>query len=200
MKLPSKHIDFAKLADLAEDRAANAERETIKQHLSDCSTCAGELERLQQVLALMKTDTSQDAPRDLLAFAKGIFNRSTATGEPSLLRRIVAALIFDSSANLTPAFGVRASQSTARQLLYSAEERDIDIRVTAEADKWIVAGQLLGGDCTEGRIEISGQSASAMVALNEMCEFSFPPLPSGNYSLRLRLPETELEISSFELS
>lgn len=199
MKFPSKHIDFAKLTDLAENHAAAAERTALDQHFATCASCAGELGRLQQTLALMKADTSEDAPRDVLAFAMGIFDRPAATREPPLLRRVVAALTFDSNANLTPAFGVRASQSTTRQLLYSADERDIDLRVNAEADKWVVSGQLLGGGCVEGEIEIVGKSRSVTASLNELCEFSFPPLPSGNYSLRLLLNDTQLEIPSFEL-
>jgi hypothetical protein len=151
------------------------------------------------VLGLMRTDTAVDAPRDLLAYAVNIFSRREDVREPSLLRRIVAALTFDSSANLAPAFGVRSGQSVSRQLLYSAEDNDIDLRLTPADENWIVAGQVLGQDCVGGRVEIEGESERAAVALNELCEFTLPPLPAGSYTLRLQLANVEVQIPQLEL-
>jgi hypothetical protein len=198
MKTTSQHIPFARLADLAEDRASAEERTTSMTHLAACSHCAAELQRVGQVLELMRTDTATDAPRDVLAYAINIF-RGRELSEPSLLRRIVAALSFDSSMNMTPAFGVRSGQATARQLLYSAEQSDIDLRISCQDDEWIVAGQLLGQDCVGGRVEIEGESGLAVAALNELCEFTLPPLPPGSYTLRLLLRDAEVEIPQLEL-
>jgi len=198
MKTTSQHIPFARLADLAENRASAEERTASMKHLSACSHCAGELQRVGQVLELMRTDTATDAPRDVLAYAINIF-RGRELSEPSLLRRIVAALSFDSSMNMTPAFGVRSGQATSRQLLYSAEQSDIDLRISCQDDEWIVAGQLLGQDCVGGRVEIEGESGLAVAALNELCEFTLPPLPPGSYTLRLLLRDAEVEIPQLEL-
>lgn len=198
MKTTSQHIPFARLADLAENRASAEERTASMKHLSTCSHCAGELQRVGQALELMRTDTATDAPRDVLADAINIF-RGRELSEPSLLRRIVAALNFDSSMNMTPAFGVRSGQATSRQLLYSAEQSDIDLRISCQDDEWIVAGQLLGQDCVGGRVEIEGESGLAVAALNELCEFTLPPVPSGSYTLRLRLQDAEVEIPQLEL-
>lgn len=197
MKLPSQHIAFAKLADVAEGRTTGEQRAVLEAHLGSCSKCSTELKKLQDVCELMKSDRSEDAPRDVLALARNIFKPGNLA--PSLIRHIVAALTFDSSMNLTPAFGVRASASEARQLLYSAEERDVDIRIAALGDQWIVTGQLLGGDCSGAQIQAEGDSGSAQATLNDFCEFSLPPLPSGSYTLRLLLPDAQLEIQSFEL-
>ncbi|MGH9932627.1 MAG: hypothetical protein ACREA9_25770 [Pyrinomonadaceae bacterium] len=199
MKTNSQHIPFARLADLAENRASAEERTASMTHVSACSDCAAELQRLGRVLELMRTDTAPDAPRDLLAFARAIFRRPEGSSEPSLLRRIVAALTFDSSMNLTPAFGVRSGQSASRQLLYSAEGSDIDLRISSQKDQWIVAGQLLGPGCAGGQVEIEGEGQAATAALNDICEFTLPPLPSGSYMLRLRLRDTQVEIPRLEL-
>ena len=56
--------------------------------------------------------------------------------EPSLLRRVLAVLSFD-SLNVAPAFGTRSGATGSRQMLYSAEENDIDLHYSA--------GQLMGG-------------------------------------------------------
>jgi hypothetical protein len=198
MKTSSKHIPFADLADLVEKRAPREKEIASQAHVSDCSACAQKLERVEQVLELMRTDTAVDAPRDVLAYAVNIFRRQGAA-QPSLLRRIVAALNFDSSSNLAPAFGVRSGQGTSRQLIYSAEENDIDIHITPEDENWIVAGQVIGDECVGGRIEIEGEGELATAALNDLCEFTLPPVRPGNYTLRLRLGDAEVEIPRLEL-
>jgi hypothetical protein len=201
MKTDSNHIPFAELADLAEQRAAEDEGAKLggaPAHLADCSVCTQQLDRLGQVLQLMRTDSSTDAPRDVLAYAVNIF-RPAESSKPSILRRIVAALSFDSSSNLAPAFGVRAGQSSSRQLLYSAEENDIDIRITPEGESWVVAGQVLGEDCAGGRIELEGEDELAAADLNDQCEFLLPPVPAGIYAVRLRLGSAEVEIPQLEL-
>lgn len=198
MKIDSQHIPFGKLADLAEKRAAANERTASIAHLSSCAVCSQQVERLEHVLGLMTTDTATDAPRDVLAYALNIFSENAR--EPSLLKRIVAALSFDSSSNLAPAFGVRSGQATSRQLLYSADENDIDLRITPEQENWIVAGQVLGEDCVGGRIELEGQSGQLTAAdLNDLCEFRLPPVPAGSYTVRLRLGNVEVEIPQLEL-
>lgn len=199
MKPTSQHIPFATLADLAERRATADERATSMAHLSACPECTAEFHRLEKVLELMRTDIAPDAPRDVLTYAINIFRGREQSSEPSLLRRIVAALSFDSSMNVAPAFGVRSGQATSRQLLYSAEENDIDLRINLQDDRWIVAGQLLGEDCVGGRVEIQGQGGLAGATLNELCEFTLPPLPAGSYTLRLFLQNAEVEIPHLEL-
>jgi hypothetical protein len=200
MKIDSQHIPFAKLADLAEKRAAADERTPSMAHLSSCSMCSKQLERVEQVMGLMKTDTATDAPRDILAYAVNIFRGRENAREPSLLKRIVAALSFDSNSNLAPAFGVRSGQTTSRQLLYSAEENDIDLRITPEQENWIVAGQVLGEDCVGGRIELEGRSGELAAAdLNDLCEFILPPVPAGSYTVVLRLGNVEVEIPQLEV-
>ena len=194
-----QHIPFAVLADLADKPASADEGTGSMAHVATCSDCAAELERVRQVVQLMRTDTATDAPRDVLAYAMDIFKGRNQSSEPSLLRRIVAALSFDSSLNMAQAFGVRSGQTTSRQLLYTAEGSDIDLRINSQDDQWIVAGQLLGQDCVGGRVEIEGESGLAVAALNELCEFTLPPLPPGSYTLRLLLPDAEVEIPRLEL-
>lgn len=150
-------------------------------------------------MGLMRTDNSTDAPRDVLTYAMNIFRGRAQSTEPSLLRRIVAALSFDSSMNMAPAFGMRSGQAASRQLLYSAEQSDIDLRISSQDDQWIVAGQLLGEDCVGGRVEMEGENGSAVTGLNDLCEFTLPPVLPGSYTLRLRFGDVEVEIPQLEL-
>jgi hypothetical protein len=203
-------MTFEQLADLAEERiASEARKETARieatPHLATCLECTSEVQRLEKVMLLMKSDREHDAPRDLLAYAVNIFDRTSSTKEPSILRRLVAVLTFDSNMNIRPAFGVRSGQAGSRQLLYSAEDHDVDVRITLQQDQWTIAGQILGADCTGGEVtlvnlpEIDGEKRSAKAVLNELCEFSLPPVAPGSYKLLLRFATSEVEVPRFEL-
>ncbi|HVF49879.1 MAG TPA: hypothetical protein VNA19_07325 [Pyrinomonadaceae bacterium] len=199
MKLTPQHLPFAKLADLAEGRARSAEQATARAHLDACTRCSAQLTQLEQVVSLMRADTSEAAPRETLARVVGLFRTRTTTGEkPSAVRRLLAALSFD-SARLAPAFGVRSGQAaSARQLLYSAGETDFDVRVAASGQAWVVSGQILG-ECAGGRVELQGAEGAAAADLNEQCEFTLPPVPTGTYTLRVRTADAEVELPALEL-
>ena len=139
MKPISKHLPFAELADLAEGRLTPEARTASLQHVSACSRCSSKLERLEQVMGLMRADEGEDAPPTLVSQAVNLFRaRAARDTSPSLTRRILAALSFD-SLQMSPAYGVRSGQAAARQLLYSAGENDLDLRVTPSGEGWVVA-------------------------------------------------------------
>ena len=202
MRLTPQHIPFARLADMAEGRLSAEESAEERAHLSACRRCAGEAERVGRLAALMRADTSEDAPPEVLATVVRMFRARTATAaEPGLLRRLVAALTFDSS-GLRPAFGVRSGQpAPARQLLFSAGDFDVDLRLALGGEGWTVSGQVLG-PCRGGEVEAvdADGSTAARATLNELCEFTLlPPTPDGTYALRLRLDGAEVEIPELSL-
>jgi anti-sigma factor RsiW len=201
MRLTRQHIPFARLADLVEGRLTGEDESAARAHLGDCAACSEQSAQLARLTTLMRTDVSVDAPRDALASAVGLFRaRGPAPEEsPGLLRRVVAALTFDSS-SLTPAFGVRSGlASPARQLIFSAGDFDIDLRLAAGGEGWTVSGQVLG-PCAGGEVEVEREGSSrARAALNDLCEFTLPPVPEGVYTLRLRVDEVEVEIPELSL-
>ena len=200
MKLAPGHIDFERLADIVEGRLSAGEDD--RTHLAACPRCSAQAEELGRVTALMRADTSVDAPRDLVFNAIKLFHSRRTESAPGLLRRLVAALTFDSSTR-TPAFGVRSGQAApARQLLFGAGDFDVDLRLAAGEEGWTVSGQVLG-PCEGGRVEAFAPGAHeesvARTSLNDLCEFTLPPVPEGVYALRLRLNDTEIEIPELSL-
>ncbi len=155
MRFPSTHIPFEQLAGLVERRLSGDELAEARQHLTACERCSRQATELGQVLTLMRADDSVDAPRDLLFETIQMFRAQTANDPaPGLLNRVLATLSFDSSA-LRPAFGVRSGQSApARQLLFSAGDFDIDLRLARSRAGWSVSGQVLGACEGGGRIEV----------------------------------------------
>jgi anti-sigma factor RsiW len=192
------HLTFAKLADLAEGRLSSNEQEVSSAHLSTCSRCTAKLNNLKTVVGLMRTDRAEDAPDELVSRAINLFrSHAVASKEPSLVKRIVAALSFD-SLQMSPAFGVRSGQASARQLLFVAGEYDLDLRITQSGETWNVSGQVFGEECVGGKIELEGETA-IQADLNNQCEFTMAAIPAGSYQLRLRLPNLEVEIPQLEL-
>lgn len=190
----SSHISLGTLADVIENRATPATLQAVRTHVATCSECGETLQHLERLMMMMRSDAAADAPRDLLMSAIKLF----PPGAPRPLRRIVATLIFDSRKAM-PVFGMRSVRSSSRQLLYSAQQTDLDLRITIQNDECIVAGQVIREGYVGGLVEISGPTGSAEASLNELCEFTLPALPTGNYSLKVRMSDVEIEIPELEL-
>jgi hypothetical protein len=141
MNIISPHISFTELADVAEDKSQPS-TETL-EHLATCSRCAKELQTIRETIGLMRSDDVENAPANLVKYAKEFFRSRNVVREPSVLTSVVAALTFD-SLTAKPAFGLRSGVSAGRQLVYSTEMADIDLRVSPQSGEWEIAGQILG--------------------------------------------------------
>jgi hypothetical protein len=91
------------------------------------------------------------------------------------------------------------ADTSARQMLYGAGDFDIDLRLAPGEEGWTVSGQVLGPCEAGGRVEISGGGGRAEAALNELCEFTLRPLPSGAYTLLLTVAGVEVEVPELSL-
>ena len=190
----SSHISLEILADIAENRVTGAALEAAMAHVTACLDCDENLRRLQHLIVMMRTDSTDDAPADLLRLAINTFSPNTE----SPVRRIIAVLTFDSR-SAGSAFGMRSIRTPSRQLLYSAQETDLDLRVSVQNAECVVTGQIIREGCAGGHVEISGETGSVSATLNELCEFTLPPIPVGNYSLRVKMPDVEIEIPELNL-
>jgi hypothetical protein len=145
----------------------------------------------------------EDAPEHLIQRAIDLWQpRAAASTAGGALRRWVATLRLDSAAGGNLALGLRAGGASAtRQLLFSAEGRDIDLRLEPLADRrWRISGQVLGPDAV-GIAELRcGDAAPQQVAWNELSEFEFEPVAAGICVLTLRADGWEISVPSFELA
>lgn len=190
------HISFTELADIAEDHSsASAE---ILQHLAACSHCSQELRAIRQTLALMKSDHTEAAPVELVNYAKNLFRGQRGAPKPSLVERVLAVLAFD-SLTVAPGFGLRSGLAAGRQLIYSTEMADIDLRVSPQSGEWEIAGQILGSSHSEGKVNLESDAFSASANLNELSEFSFRSVPRGTYRMFVHLPNLEIETPPLEV-
>lgn len=84
-------------------------------------------------------------------------------------------------------------------MLYSAPDAAVDLRITVQNDECVVAGQVIREGCAGAAIEISGATGAAQARLSELCEFTFPAVPVGNYSLIVKGFDIEIVIPELEL-
>ena len=150
-----------------------------------------------------------DAPPALVRAAIGQWHAAQVSMLPAvgqaILKRVAAALTFDSWAAGSMAFGVRAVPSDTRHLLFTAPGRDIDVRITPTADHFALTGQILGPD-ESGVIELAtasgdgSEAATAKVAsLDALGEFRIEGIRRGAYMLTLRLGEDEIVLPPIDV-
>ncbi len=146
---------------------------------------------IEQIVHLMQKDNSFDAPKDAINWSKNIFRSRAIEPKKSFLQKVFAVLQMDLS-NAQPAFGERsASASAVRQMLFNAGEISIDIRIANGEIK----GQILGEGFANCEIILGDFVTNA----NDLSEFKFENVPSGNYSLIIKKDEKEIVIEGLEL-
>lgn len=153
--------------------------------------------------ALRASRALEDAPEALITRtvaavqALQAARAAAAPMAPGLLQRVVSALAFDSAGAPALAFGVRAGGSTSRQLLFTAQGHDVDLRITAAVpgagDWWLLSGQVLGPQ-SEGQVSLSDVSGTVVTqcALSEMGEFRLAAVSRGRYTMNIRLRTVEV--------
>jgi len=142
----------------------------------------------------METDRSIDAPQDAIRWSKNLFR--TRAPKRSVVQKILAALQMDLSPGKA-AFGERSAGSgQGRQMLFSAGENSIDLRIIKTEKGFDLRGQILGEGFPNCAIKLGKFKTGA----NELSEFSFSEIPGGVYNLTVRTSETEIVIENLEIN
>jgi len=133
-----------------------------------------------------------DAPAALLRRAEAIFPQA-----PGLLRRIHALLSVDSWATPLPA--LRSGAAAARQLLFTTELRDIDLRILPGESGWTLEGQVLGpADAASLNLQRDGGQL-ALLELDELGAFHIGGLPDGSYELVFYFQDERVELPALDV-
>lgn len=116
-------------------------------------------------------------------------------------QRLTARLSFDSWAVSPLASGLRSVGTTAtRQLVFSAEGRDVDLRITPQGANFALDGQLLGPDESAAVVLTPLQTGAVReTAVDSMGEFHLGDVPSGRYQLVLQLGSLAIELPDIEV-
>src|SRR6185503_20597127 len=115
-----RHFDTDWLIGYSQGWLSPNVRNRVEQHLRICAFCAGETSQWISIAQALKAGHLQSAPPHAIRACEAIFPVAKPV---SALRRIIAAVAFDSS--LVPATaGVRGA-SGCQQLLLRSEEYDV---------------------------------------------------------------------------
>ena len=142
----------------------------------------------------------RDAPAAWVRAAEGLWPEH-GIGLAGVARRLLASLRFDSAMGAPALSGVRGSASPARHLLFSAEGRDIDLRISPSGERFAVHGQVLGPD-DSGAVALAPEQAAATVyetPLDALGEFHLADVAPGRYQLSLLLAGHEILLPPFEV-
>jgi hypothetical protein len=187
-----------------EKQLNHSERTIVEKHLSGpCTRCTQRIDQLSLILKTISHDQTVAPPLSVLGKSIGIFyKRSTMPSQKHL--RVLAKLIFDNHMQI-PQMAVRgANPISAHQMLYSAQQVDIDLQITPDRGKHNLVGQILGSEQTK-------EMTSAFVCLksengvmlegtetDSLGQFTFRQIPAGVYDLVFDLESQEVAITSLE--
>ncbi|HEX8250644.1 MAG TPA: hypothetical protein VF599_20895 [Pyrinomonadaceae bacterium] len=142
----------------------------------------------------MRHDKAEEVPQSALAAVLRAFEerQTKPQNTQTAMQKLRAVLRFD-SAQVMPNFGFRsAGAANSRQLLFVIGNGTLDLRITRAADSWTISGQMLG-EIFAGKVELQGEINPA-TEFDSQSHFTLPPVPSGNYQLRLYSDSYEVEI------
>lgn len=149
----------------------------------------------------------EDAPEQAIQRVIGLWQRTpraAVAAPPGLLQRLVAVLDFDSDTAAPLAFGQRSGGGATRQLLFSTETNDFDLRIEPAGapggDRWVLSGQVLGAEAY-GQVAVAGADGRpvAEAPISDLGEFRLQPLQTGRYAVTLRAAGREVVLPVFDV-
>lgn len=191
-------IPFELLVDLAEGRLAPLEVAELRARIAADPLAQAELAAIEELIGLMRSDDSIDAPEHVIGRALRLMRQPLASPAPGALRRLVATLRNDSWQPPRLAAGFRSVQAWPRALLLSAGDRELDLQIGPRGAQWELRGQVLGPE-EPGVVVLSNTDERVTAALNELGEFVLPPVAAGRYTLTLTQDDLEIVVPDLEL-
>ena len=177
-----------------------AEEAQLRAQIVSDERANADVRWLERVVGAMRRDAAwnEEPPAEVGARAVRLFRARNSNEPLSLLQRLQAVLHFDSLLTPQPV-GLRSGQPIERQLLFTAGEYSVDLRITPSGGLWSLAGQVLGPTVGGGQAALAGLVATVEAILNELSEFVLPPVPAGDYTLTLRLSDVEVEVARLQI-
>lgn len=200
------HPTYETLVNYLENQLPEIDRAQVEEHLSgSCQQCSGKLAKLRTVLELTLSDRTFAPSAAVLKQAVTLLpQRLTHVSNPLL--RVFAQLQFDSRLQLsrTAVRGPKTSQS--RQMLFSAQQVDIDLQITPERGEHHLVGQILSSDQRAGQmaafVSLHNKSGELLkgTETDALGQFTFKQIPAGVYNLDFDLGSQEVAILDLEFS
>ncbi len=203
-----KHPTFETLLDFVENRLSKAMVDQVTAHLAlPCAACQGEIEDIRDVLQLLRDEHLSEPSSAAVQRAIRLFRRFYEQPPLSDKRlRLIARLLFDSL--LVPGAAAVRGIGSERQLLYRAEDFDIDLQIADEGSQGFLRllGQVmtLADDLSSvqgGLVRLTREDdVAASATADELGTFAFQAIAPGDYELWLDLPQAKIWVPRLTLA
>jgi hypothetical protein len=194
-----QHINTEDLVDYMDGRVSGDGKLAVENHLSKCNDCVELKEELGLLVLRLQEDTTFEPPAGLVEWGVSLFQPLLQPSTGGKLRKLIAALVFDTFDQPVLA-GVRRVGAPPRQLLFRAGDVDVDVKIESmEAnDRITLVGQVLSTtakffDNTPVKLESHG-IVRYRTMTNLVGEFSFDEVPKDTYHLSVDLPEGQITL------
>jgi len=194
-----QHINTEDLVDYMDGRVSGEGKLALENHLSKCKDCVALKEELRLLVLRLQEDTAFEPPAELVQWGVSLFQPLLQPSSGGKLRKLIAALVFDTFDQPLLA-GVRRVGAPPRQLLFRAGDVDVDVKIESmEAnDRITLVGQVLSTtakffDNTPVKLESHG-IVRYRTMTNLVGEFSFDEVPKDTYHLSVDLPEGQITL------
>ena len=197
------HLTYETLVNYLEERLSVEERRSVDAHLaSTCEACGRHLALLRKVFDTVNSDHTTPPPASVLKRAIDIPLTNPKSPQPGTLQRLIAALSFDSHLQLSSALTRGASRE--RQMLFSAENMDIDLKITPARGNHDLLGQVMGeqaGNVASAFVSLQSNSGQILRATetDSLGQFAFREISSGVYDLIFDLQTQEIAVNGLEV-
>jgi hypothetical protein len=195
------------LLALARNQLPPSDAGRIRAHLdAGCAACKEQLDHFQMLVAAMVGRELVDLPAWLTHQGRKLFAWHKTIPRQDQTKPIPGILVTDSFAD-ERLLGFRMAGPTSRQMLYRAEQHDVDLYIeyVKSADAFDIMGQVmpLSADLrtvagAEVKLLKKSQIASS-TKINEFGEFIFNGIGRGVYDLRLELSAGEIDIIGIDI-
>jgi len=194
-----RHLNTEELVEYMDGRVSDEGKLALENHLSSCEDCTELRTAIQALVLRLEEDTAFEPPADLVKWGINLFQPLLQPATGGKLRKMIAALVFDTFGQPLQA-GVRRVGAPARQLLFRAGDVDVDVKIESmEAnDRITLVGQVLSTtakffDSTPVKLESHG-IVRYRTMTNLVGEFSFDEVPKDTYHLSVDLPEGQITL------
>ena len=194
-----RHATVENIVSYMTGEPTDVEKLTFEDHLVTCPECSDLKQEFQALLSRLREDSSFEPPADAVQWSVGLFQPITRRESKGAVRKIIAALVFDTYDEPMLA-GVRRVGVPPRQLLFRAGDVDVDVKIESmEAnDRITLVGQVLSSatkffDNAPVKLESHG-IVRYRTRTNVVGEFSFDEVPKDTYHLSVDLPEGQITL------
>lgn len=203
----STELTFVRLVDWIEGRLSQEEAAAVAEAVAradeETQATVAWLRAFAHARETVTLATPPQEVRDLLIRRFQAYARQRQ--QPHFLRRLVAALTFDSGTQVAMA-GIRTAgtPATRRQLVFTSAAADIalDLEPRRPGDRLDLSGQVLPTEEEPTRFTVQllcGTSEVGITVTDELGEFAFEDIPPGEYQIVVSSDRLEVLVGPVHL-